>query len=158
MKLRIEKAKWKMELLKNNNMRKYLGKVQLQEKHSTMSSGAIAEEIFELWFKNVFQGELIFKQKADQDFKGIDFADEKGVTYQIKGSIGKTFTFNCVLDNLDNHLKADNYVFIQVHKDCAYIESIYNKEEIKSLANSSYNYKNTCFVWAKDLQQYELNF
>lgn len=158
MKLKIEQEKWKMELLKNNKMRKYIGKIKLQEKHNSMSSGAIAEDIFEIWFKNVFNDEQLFKQKADRDYDGIDFACEKGITYQIKGTIGKTFTFNCLIDNLGDCLKADQYVFIQVINEYAYIESIYSGNEIKNLANSSYLYKNTCFVWAKDLQQYELFF
>jgi len=137
-------------------MRNYLAKIELIEDYLSMSSGAIAEDIFEKWFRCNFQGESIHKQKADMDYKGIDFIDEKGIKYQIKGSKGKTFTFNCSIDDLGDHLRADKYVFIQLTNTCAYIEPIYSSEVILEKAKPSFQYKDSCFVWSKDLQQYEL--
>lgn len=137
-------------------MRNYLAKIELTSTHKSMTSGAIAEDIFEQWFKSNFQGETLHKQMADRDYQGIDFADQKGITYQVKGSKGKTFTFNCCLNSLREHLKADKYVFIQITDKAAYIEFIYSAENILERAKSSFQYKNSCFVWAKDLNQYAL--
>ena len=137
-------------------MRNYLAKVELKNEHKNMSSGAIAEHVFENWFINNFEGEILHKQKADRDFEGIDFADEKGITYQVKGSRGKTFTFNCCLDDLREHLKADKYVFIQITDKDAYIEFIRTSESILESAKPSFQFERSCFVWAKNLDQYTL--
>lgn len=137
-------------------MRNYLGKVDisfLDEKESIGKKGEIA---FKKWFESIYQNELLFKQKADTDFMGLDFADEKGNTYQVKTTSKKTYTFNCNLEDLPKHLKAKLYVCIQIINNDAYIEAIYNSYEILNSAKESYNYKGTCFIWAKDLQQYEL--
>lgn len=137
-------------------MRNYIAKIELPDITKHMTSGKIAETVFEKWFKQNFQGEKVFKQLADMDYKGIDFADEKGVTYQVKGTVGRTFTFNCALEDLREHLRASKYVCIQVAEKAAYIESIYSVEEILERAKPSFNYEKSCFVWAKDLQQYKL--
>lgn len=145
-----------MEHSKKINMRSYLAKIELTDLHKNMSSGAIAENVFQQWFKSNFQGEKLHKQLADRDYQGIDFADEKGITYQIKGSKGKTFTFNCCLDDLREHLRADKYVCVQITDKAAYIEFIYSAENILERAKSSFQYEKSCFVWAKDLNQYAL--
>lgn len=137
-------------------MRTYIAKIKLKPEEINASSGYIAEIAFERWFKNNYQGEAIYKQCADMDHKGIDFACEKGITYQVKGSVGKTFTFNCNLDDLREHLKASLYVCIQVKEKVAYIESIYSADDILALAKESYKFKGSCFIWAKDLKQYKL--
>lgn len=139
-------------------MRNYLGKVDISfidEKESIGKKGEIA---FQKWFENIYQGELLFKQKADRDYKGIDFADEKGNTYQVKTTSRRTYTFNCNLDHLYDHLEAKSYVCIQIIEKDAYIESIYTANEIMEKAKDSYQYPGTSFIWAKDLQQYELEF
>lgn len=137
-------------------MRPYIAKIELKSEEINLSSGKIAEIIFERWFKNNYQGESLYKQLADMDYKGIDFADEKGITYQVKGTVGKTFTFNCDLEHLREHLRASLYVCIQIAREAAYIESIYTPEEILSSIKPSYQFDKSCFIWAKDLQQYKL--
>lgn len=139
-------------------MRNYLGKVDISfidEKESIGKKGEIA---FKKWFESIYEGELLFKQKADTDYLGIDFADEKGNTYQVKTTSRRTYTFNCNLDRLYDHLEAKSYVCIQIIKKDAYIESIYTANEIMEKAKNGYQYPGTSFIWAKDLQQYELEF
>lgn len=145
-----------MEHLKKTNMRNYIAKIKLTDFDLKHSSGKIAETVFEKWFTSNFQGEQVFKQCAENDYKGIDFADERGVTYQVKGTVGRTYTFNCDLEHIREHLRASKYVCIQVRDKFAYIESIYNAEEIANLARHSFQFDKSCFIWAKDLQQYTL--
>ena len=114
-------------------------------------------KIFELWFTNNFQGENIFKQLADREYQQIDFADEKGYTYQVKATKYRTYTFNCNLEDLREHLNSDYYVFIQIKDKYAYIEYIYNKGEILEKANISFKSPTTCFIWANDLLQQKLD-
>ena len=137
-------------------MRNYIARIELIPSMQGKSSGAIAEWAFSEWFYLTYQGEALHKQKADNDYNGIDFIDEKGIKYQVKGTQGRTFTFNCSLELLERHLTCDQYVCIQVHKKYAYIESIYTKKNILNLAKPSFNYKKSCFIWAKDLKQYKL--
>ena len=61
-------------------MKKYIAKQNIEE-FKELSTGEIGEKIFKKWFKNNFQNEIIFKQKADRDYEGIDFTDEKGYKY-----------------------------------------------------------------------------
>ena len=44
-------------------MRNYLAKVELKNEHKNMSSGAIAEHVFENWFINNFEGEILQNRK-----------------------------------------------------------------------------------------------
>ena len=90
----------------------------------------LGEIAFARWFTKTYEGDKIHKQNAERDFQGIDFADEKGFTYQIKATASKTYTFNCVLDDLNSHLKANWYVCIQIHETTAYIEAIFDRKEI----------------------------
>jgi len=139
-------------------MRNYLGKVDISFLNKEESIGMKGEIAFQKWFECIYQKELLFKQKADKDYLGLDFADEKGNTYQVKTTSKKTYTFNCNLEELPQHLRAKLYVCIQIIDNFAYIENIYNSHEVLNRAKESYNYKGTCFIWAKDLQQYELEF
>ena len=90
------------------------------------------------------------------DFKKIDFADSKGYTYQVKTTAAKTFTFNCDLEAVDEHLTSNKYVFIQLRDSYAYIEPIYEKEEIKTKLKRSFKEEHQCFIYCKDLLQREL--
>lgn len=139
-------------------MRTYIAKIEIPEVclNANLNTGVIGEKLFEIWFKRTYFAEQLHKQKADRDYQGIDYADEKGYTYQVKATKARTFTFNCYLDELNEHLKADYYVFIQIHKKVAYIESIYVKEQILNLAKQSWKEKKSCFVYAKDLMQQKL--
>jgi len=134
-------------------MRTYLAKIRIPNEIANNSTGEIGEKIFELWFSLNYQGEQLFKQKADRDFEKIDFADEKGYTYQIKCTKHKTYTFNCCLDDLQDHLKAEIYVFIQIENKYAYIEEFYNKEYVLNYSKCSFKNQKTSFIYAKDLQQ-----
>jgi hypothetical protein len=88
--------------------------------------------------------------------KKIDFADSKGYTYQVKTTAAKTFTFNCDLEAIDEHLTSNKYVFIQLKDSYAYIEPIYEKEDIKTKLKRSFKEERQCFVYCKDLLQREL--
>lgn len=135
-------------------MRNYLSKKSITN-YSNLPTGEIGEKVFKEWFLNNFQGEVIHKQNADRDYQGIDFACEKGYTYQVKATRAKSYTFNCVLANANDHLNADYYVFIQIRGEYAYFEKMYTKEEILSNLNPSYKDDNS-FVWAKDLLQHKV--
>jgi hypothetical protein len=130
-------------------MRNYTAKIKLDETNDAV--GTIGETVFSEWFNNNFQDEFIHKQLSDRDFEGIDFACNKGYTYQIKTTTGNTYTFNSALENLPNKLPCDFYVFIQIREGYAYIEGIYTKDYVLDKAQRSYHYENS-FVWAKDLK------
>ena len=132
-------------------MRTYLGKRSINC-YEGMTTGEIGEKVFFDWFNNCFQGDVIHHQRLDRDFQGIDFACDKGWTYQVKATKGKTFTFNSDIEELPSHLRSDWYVFIQIKDNYAYIEGLYDKEDILKRAKNSFKYDN-CFVWAKDLLQ-----
>jgi hypothetical protein len=133
-------------------MRKYIAKINITEALLKESTGYIGEKVFEQWFSNNFQGEQLFKQNADRDYQQIDFVDDKGYKYQVKATREKTYTFNCILEDIEEHLASDVYVLIQIKNKVAYIETFYNKEYIKQNINQSFKYNNS-FIWAKDLQQ-----
>jgi len=133
-------------------MRKYIAKINITEALLKESTGYIGEKVFEQWFMNNFQGEQLFKQNADRDYQQIDFVDDKGYKYQVKATREKTYTFNCILEDIEEHLASDVYVLIQIKNKVAYIETFYNKEYIKQNINQSFKYNNS-FIWAKDLQQ-----
>lgn len=135
--------------------RKYKAKILLGDKSLNQKTGQLGEAIFKYWFGNNFNDEVLHKQKADRDYQGIDFADEKGYTYQVKATRGKSYTFNCVKENINNHVKADFYVFIQIKDKSAYIEDFYSRDYVEKNIVNSYSNGN-CFVYAKDLQQQEL--
>lgn len=138
-------------------MRTYKSKIRIPKELLNESTGLIGEKIFELWFTLNYQDEKIFKQLADREYQQIDFADEKGFTYQIKATKHKTYTFNCCLDNVTEHLNSDYYIFIQIKNDYAYIESIYNTKDVLNKLCVSFKDQNTCFVWANDLLQQKLD-
>jgi hypothetical protein len=137
-------------------MRRYIAKIKITDELLKESTGQIGEIIFEQWFTNNFQGERLYKQKADRDYQGVDFADEKGFRYQVKTTKEKTYTFNCDLEDINEHLTSDIYVFIQIKNKIAYIETFHDKNYIRSRIKASFRYKNT-FVWAEELQQSVLN-
>lgn len=137
-------------------MRTYLAKIRIPEELKLESTGLIGEKIFELWFSYNFHGEQLFKQKADRDYQKIDFADEKGFTYQIKATKAKTFTFNCRLEEIREHLVAELYVCIQIENKYAYIEPFKSKQEIISKLKKSFVAEKSCFLYASDLLQQEL--
>ena len=133
-------------------MRKYIARIELSDTLSAQRTGLIGEKVFHDWFTRNFQGEKIFKQSADRDYEKIDFVCSKGYRYQVKATKERTYTFNCDIEDIQEHLVSDVYVFIQIKNKVAYIETFYNKEYIKKNIKSSFKYNNT-FVWAKDLQQ-----
>lgn len=135
--------------------RKYKAQIRLNKESRDISTGALGETIFKYWFCNNFNNELLHKQKADRDYNGIDFIDEKGYKYQVKATIARSYTFNCKKENIEKKLNADFYVFIQIKEECAYIEGFYNREYIESNIVNSFKNGNS-FVYAKDLQQQEL--
>lgn len=145
-----------MEHLKKIKMRKYLSRIVIPRGLIDLSTGELGEKLFEYWFTMMYQQEKIFKQKADRDYEKIDFADEKGYTYQIKATRQKTFTFNCKLENLSNHCNADYYVFIQIKENVAYIEHIHTKEYVLTNAKPSFKEEYQCFIYATDLLQQTL--
>lgn len=119
-------------------------------------TGPLGEYMFHHWFENNYQGEKLFKQKADRDFEGIDFSCEKGYKYQVKATKHRSYTFNVPLESLSEHLSCDLYVMIQLRDEYAYIESIYQKDEVLKLAKQSFKAENECFIYSKDLQQNQL--
>tara|TARA_R110000868_G_scaffold279203_1_gene539247 strand:- start:6324 stop:6743 length:420 start_codon:yes stop_codon:yes gene_type:complete len=137
-------------------MRAYLAKIRIPEEIKVESTGFIGEKIFELWFSATYQGEQLFKQKADRDYQKIDFADEKGFTYQIKTTKAKTFTFNCSLEHITEHLTAEVYVCIQLENQYAYIEHFKNRSEILNKLKKSFVAEKSCFLYSSDLLQKEL--
>lgn len=137
-------------------MRTYLAKIKIPEELKLESTGLIGEKIFELWFSYNFHGEQLFKQKADRDYQKIDFADEKGFTYQIKTTRAKTFTFNCSLELITEHLVAEVYVCIQLENKYAYIEYFKSRKEILNKLKKSFVAEKSCFLYSTDLLQKEL--
>ena len=136
-------------------MRKYIAKIRIPENLDHQSVGYIGERIFKLWFNRVYNDEQLFKQKADREYEQIDFSDEKGYTYQVKTTSKKSYTFNCSLDKIDNHLNAYYYVFIQLKDNYAYIEPLLTREVILDNIKKSF-INDTCYVKARDLQQQEI--
>jgi hypothetical protein len=137
-------------------MRTYLAKIEIPESIQNESTGYIGEKIFEIWFNGNYQGEKLFKQLADRDFEKIDFADEKGYTYQVKATKAKTYTFNCDIHNAGDYLNSELYVFIQLHDKHAYIEPICKKNDVLNKLNKSFKVENSCFVYSLDLLQQKL--
>jgi hypothetical protein len=154
--LKAEQVKWKTEHLKKIKMRRYIAKIKLDKDIKFLPTGQLGEKIFELWFNANYQDEQLFKQAIDRDYQKIDFADEKGFTYQVKTTRAKTYTFNCDLDNLKEHLRAEIYVFIQIDGDYAYIEPMYEKDYIFTNIKKSFKEDNQCFIYSIDLQQQKL--
>ena len=134
-------------------MRKYIAKIKIEDEDLNAKTGFIGEKYFEIWFRSNFQGEQIFRQRADRDFAQIDFADEKGYTYQIKATRHRSFTFNCPRSKLGAHLKAEVFVFIQIKGEFLYIEPFYKAEYIKGFSLISKTDGNKSYVPAVDLQQ-----
>lgn len=135
-------------------MRAYLARLDISD-ITQKTTGEIGEIVFEKWFNNSYQGEQLHSQNLDRDYQGIDFACGKGFTYQVKATRNRTYTFNCVLDDAREHLKADVYVLVQVKDSIAYIEGMYSAEDLKPLLIKSYN-NNNCFLYAKNLLQTSL--
>ena len=136
--------------------RKYIAQIALKRESCNVSTGALGETIFKYWFGNNFNNEVLHKQKADMDYIGIDFVDNKGYKYQVKATRAKSYTFNCKKEEINKKLTADFYVFIQIRKHCAYIEGFYDKDYINSKIVNSFKNGNS-FIYAKDLQQQELS-
>ena len=136
-------------------MRNYIARIIIKKDDLQLETGILGEKIFKHWFENNYQEEKIFKQKQDRDYEGIDFADEKGYTYQIKTTTKRSYTFNCDFKDVSEHLIADLYIFIQIKDNVAYIESINTKENIVSRMQESYKYGNS-FVYAEDLLQQKI--
>jgi hypothetical protein len=137
-------------------MRNYLAKIKIPVDLLDKSTGKIGEEIFNLWFNRNFEDEKVFNQLADRDYQQIDFACEKGITYQVKTTKAKTYTFNSQINSILDYLNADRYVFIQIKDKYAYIENIYKKEYILNNAKKSFKESNQFFVYCKNLLQYKL--
>ena len=137
-------------------MRTYKAKINIPENWLKIETGILGEKIFDYWFNLNFQGEKLFKQNADIDYEGSDLADEKGYTYQVQATRARSFTFNCCLDDLKEHLNSNLYVFIQIHDKVAYVENIYTKEEILNLAKQSFKSDKQSFIYSKDLLQQKL--
>lgn len=137
-------------------MRTYLAKIRIPKELENHTTGYIGEKIFELWFSLNYQGEQLFKQTADREFQKIDFADEKGFTYQVKTTAFKTYTFSCDLEDASEHLNSELYVFIQLKEKFAYIEYICKKSTVLDRLKKSFRDPNTCFLYAEDLLQEKL--
>ena len=136
-------------------MRNYIAKIKIPFDKVNLSTGMVGEEMFKIWFDNNYHDEYIFKQKADMDYQKIDFACDKGFTYQVKTTKNNSYTFNCDLEDITDHLKSSVYVFIQLINGYAYIEGFYNTEYVLNNIKKSFRYKNS-FIWAKNLLQKEL--
>ena len=138
-------------------MRNYKSKIIIPDNLLNQSIGKIGEDIFEIWYKRNFENEELHKQLQDREYNQIDFADWKGYTYQVKTTSEKTYTFNCLIDKLNEHLNADYYILIQLNikERIAYVEDVYNKDYIKLNIKASFKYNN-CFIWKKDLKQNKL--
>ena len=134
--------------------RNYIAKVCI--KNLKGSTGAIGETVFYNWFTLNFGGEVLHKQDAENDFKGIDFVCNKGHKYQVKATKKSTYTFNSKIETLPNYLTSDYYVLIQITDNFAYIEALYNQEYILDNAKASYN-SNTSFVWKKKLNEQNID-
>jgi len=145
-----------MEHLKKINMRNYLAKIKIPVDLLDKSTGKIGEEIFNLWFNRNFEDEKLFQQLADRDYQQVDFACEKGMTYQVKATRAKSYTFNSSINSLLEHLNADKYVFIQVKDKYAYIEGIYDKGYVLNNAKKSFKEDKQTFIYSKNLLQYKL--
>jgi hypothetical protein len=137
-------------------MRTYLAKIKIPSDIKNKSVGYIGEKIFDIWFKSNYNDEPIFKQAVDRDYQKIDFADHKGYTYQVKTTKAKTYTFNCSLKEITNHLNADFYVFIQIRDEYAYIEPIVKKDEVIIKLKNSFIDDQQCYLHALDLLQQKL--
>jgi hypothetical protein len=137
-------------------MRTYLAKIRIPSEIRNESTGFIGEKIFELWYTFNFADEPLFHQSADRDFQKIDFADHKGLTYQVKATKAKTYTFNCDLERANEHLNSDLYVFIQLVDNYAYIEPICKKEEVLIKLKKSFKEEKSCFLYISDLLQQKL--
>lgn len=137
-------------------MRTYLAKIRIPEEIKNESTGFIGEKIFELWYTFNFESEPLFHQSADRDFQKIDFADHKGLTYQIKATRAKTYTFNCDLEHANEYLNSDLYVFIQLIDKYAYIEPLCKKEEVLIKLKKSFKEEKSCFLYITDLLQQKL--
>jgi len=137
-------------------MRTYLAKIRIPAELKNQSTGYMGEKIFELWFNSNYHGEGLFKQSADREYDKIDFADEKGYTYQVKCTKCKTYTFNCDLEDVLEHLRAELYVFIQISDKYAYIEPIYKLDEVLGKLKRSFKSEKQCYIYAKDLMQNKL--
>ena len=137
-------------------MRKYLSRLRISPELNKLSTGQLGEKLFENWFSLNYQGEKLFKQMLDRDYEKIDFACQKGYTYQVKATRQKTYTFNCSLDNLREHLNSDVYVFIQIKDNIAYIEPMRDKNYVLTNIKQSFKEKNQTFVYAEDLLQSKL--
>lgn len=137
-------------------MRNYLAKIKIPVDLLDKSTGKIGEEIFNLWFNRNFEDEKVFNQLADRDYQQIDFACEKGITYQVKATKAKTYTFNSQISSILDYLNADRYVFIQIKDKYAYIENIYEKEYVLNNAKKSFKENNQFFVYCKNLLQHKL--
>lgn len=137
-------------------MRNYLAKFKIPVDLLDKSTGKIGEEIFNLWFNRNFEDEKVFGQLADRDYQQVDFACEKGITYQVKATKAKTYTFNSSIESILEHLNADRYVFIQIKDDYAYIENIYKKGYVLNNIKKSFKEDKQCFVYCRNLLQHKL--
>lgn len=135
-------------------MRTYKSKINIPKNLRNQSIGKIGQSIFEIWYKRNFEGEDLHEQVADNDYKKIDFTDWKANKYQVKATSKKTYTFNCLIEDVEDHLTCNYYAFIQVdlENNIAYLEDIYTKDYVKTNIKPSFKYNN-CFIWKKDLQQ-----
>jgi len=134
-------------------MRTYLAKIKITDNLKNQSVGYIGEKVFEHWFKVNYNDEQLFKQKADRDYNKIDYADEKGFKYQVKTTSKKSYTFNCSIDKIKNHLTSDYYIFVQLKNNYAYIENFRTKQYILDNIIQSFKYKNSSYIKPENLLQ-----
>jgi|TARA_R100000084_G_C4634723_1_gene140350 hypothetical protein len=137
-------------------MRRYIAKLIIPLELQSEKVGYIGERLFKMWWRNNYNDEPLFKQKADREYQQIDFSDSKGYTYQIKTTSKKSYTFNCNVDKIKDHLNADFYVFIQLKEHYAYFETIYEKDYILNNIKKSW-INDSCYIKARDLQQQEID-
>ena len=68
-------------------MRRYIARLIIPLELQSEKVGYIGERLFKIWWRNNFNDEPLFKQKADREYQQIDFSDSKGYTYQIKTTL-----------------------------------------------------------------------
>lgn len=134
-------------------MRTYLAKIKIPDKLIKESVGYTGEKVFEHWFKNNFNDEQLFKQKADRDYNKIDYADEKGYKYQVKATSKNSYTFNCSSEDILKHLTCDYYVLVQLKDGYAYIEKLRTKQYILDNIIQSFKYNKSSYVKPENLLQ-----
>lgn len=138
-------------------MKKFVASIKLSEELLKKTTGGIGETVFKKWFENNYQNLTIHKSKKQQDFFGVDFSDCDAVKYQVKTAAKISYTFNCLPEDIEEHLTSDYYVFIQLKEGYAFIEGIYPRADVLKMYIRNSQYNGECWIKTKDLYQEVLN-